>query len=215
MGTLSPDGVVDITQITDSRESNFNPKIDGDHIVWQGWVDGNWEIFLATKRDANSPFAGEHLPEGNALLNVGNGFSVERLTTNAEHDMFPSLHGDIITWQSHVGDDWVVNAYSISAKTTTQLSADGARGENPRFALTWEERDNDGHARLVGYDISTGEKTDLTREAMRLPSSNFPTPTQTPITQSDPAALPVSTSTGTSTTSRGDGDGGGDNPLLP
>ncbi len=213
-GTLNASGTQSVTQLTDSRESNFNPKIDGEHIVWQGWADENWEIFIATKRDAHSPLAGEHLPEGNMLLNVSNEWAVERLTTNSAHDMFPSLHGDIVTWQSRVGADWVVNAYSITQKRVTQLSASGAKGENPRFALTWEERDQEGNARLVGYDIATGEKTDITSASLRLPSSPYKRNDTTPQAQSDPVALPPPTTVGSST-SRGSDDDTGDNPLLP
>ncbi len=215
VGSLSASGTVSVSQLTDSRESNFNPKIDGEHIVWQGWADENWEIFIATKRDADSPFAGEHLPEGNALLNVGNDWAVERLTANSEHDMFPSLHGDIVTWQSREGSDWVVNAYSIAQKNLTQLSTDGAKGENPRFALTWEERDQEGRTRLVGYDIATGEKTDITSKSLQLPTSPYVPEGRVPTTQTDQATLPPPASNGSSTPSRGDDDDSGDNPVLP
>jgi beta propeller repeat protein len=214
-GELSDAGLVKVTQITDSRESNFNPKIDGEHIVWQGWADENWEIFMATRRSANSPLAEEHLPEGNALLNVSTSFSVERLTKNKEHDMFPSLHGDIVTWQSRRGVDWVVSAYSISVKTATQLSSDGAKGENPRFALTWEERDQYGNTRLVGYDMSTGEKTDITSMSRSLTTSPYGKEDTIPVTHTDPIALPPPSSTGSSTVQRGSDDDTGDNPLLP
>ena len=212
-GHISATGTPEVSRVTNSRESNFNPKIDGEHIVWQGWANENWEIFLATKRDANSPFAGERLPEGNALLSVGPEWSVERLTDNTEHDMFPSLHGDIITWQSHEGNDWVVYAYSISAQKLTQLSSKGVKGEHPRFAITWEERDHEGNARLIGYDPSTGEKTDLTGEALKLPSAPYRSGGEAPQTQGDPATLPTQ-NTGSSTP-RGEDDGGGDNDVLP
>ncbi len=214
-GEIATSGRPIVTQVTDSRDSNFNPKIDGDNLVWQGWADNNWEIFLASKRDAKSPFAGEHLPEGNALLGVGPEWSVLRLTANTDHDMFPSLHGDLVTWQSREGADWVVYAYSISAKKQTKLSSDGVKSENPKFSITWEERDQEGNARLVGYDLSTGQKTDLTSESMRLPSSSFPEPAKSPISQPDPAALPVSQTSGSSTPSRGDDEGSPDNSLLP
>ncbi len=211
-GSISATGTPEVARVTNSRESNFNPKIDGEHIVWQGWANENWEIFLATKRDSQSPFAGERLPEGNALLSVGPEWSVERLTDNSEHDMFPSLHGDIITWQSHEGNDWVVYAYSISAQKLTQLSSKGVKGEHPRFAITWEERDAEGNARLIGYDPSTGEKTDLTSEALKLPQAPYRGGNETPETQSEPATLPTNNG---SSTPRGEDEGGGDNDVLP
>lgn len=214
-GNLSGTGTPVVTQVTDSRDSNFNPKIDGDHIVWQGWADDNWEIFLATKRDDASPFAGEHLPSGNLLLNVGPAWKVERLTTNKEPDMFPSLHGDIVTWQAHEGDNWIVYAYSIEALTMTKLSSDGVKSENPRFMLTWEEHDEEGHARLMSYDMSTGKKSDLTTEAKNVSGDPFREKLPSPISQPNQATLPVGNGTGTSTPVRGDDDAGGSNDLLP
>jgi beta propeller repeat protein len=215
-GTLSKTGTPVSTQVTDSRESNFNPKIDGDHLVWQGWVDENWEIFLATKRDARSPFAGEHLPEGNALLGVGPEWSVERLTTNTAPDMFPALHGDIITWQAHEDESWVVYAYSMKERTQIKLSSDGTKSENPRFGITWEERDGEGGVRLMSYDMSTGEKTNLTDEAKKVSDHPFRERFPAPISQPDQATLPgTATSTGTSTSARGDDDTGGPHLLTP
>ena len=213
-GAISATGSVSINQVTDSHDGNFNPKIDGDHIVWQGWADNNWEIFLATKRDAASPFAGEHLPEGNLLMNVGPEWEVDRLTTNIDHDMFPSIHGDIVTWQAHEGNTWVVYAYSITAKKITKLSSDSVKSENPRFAITWEERDASGNAHMVGYDISTGQKEDLTSKALQLPNNPIPYQPRTPISEPNQAALPGTTNTGTSSPIRGDGEGGG-NDLTP
>lgn len=214
-GNLSGTGTPVVTQVTDSRDSNFNPKIDGDYVVWQGWADDNWEIFLATKRDDASPFAEEHLPSGNLLLNVGPEWKVERLTTNKEPDMFPSLHGDIVTWQAHEGDNWIVYAYSIEAQTMTKLSSDGAKSENPRFMLTWEEHDEEGHARLMSYDMATGKKSDLTTEAKNVPGDPFREKLPSPISQPNQATLPIGNGTGISTPARGDDDAGGGNDLLP
>ena len=215
-GALSSLGIPTVTQVTDARDSNFNPKVDGAHLVWQGWVDDNWEIFLATKRDARSPFAGEHLPEGNALLGVGPEWSVERLTTNAAPDMFPSLHGDIVTWQAHEGDNWVVYAYSIAERTQIKLSSDGTKSENPRFAITWEERDEEGGVRLMSYDMSSGAKTNLTDEAMKVSDKPFREKFPAPISQPNQATLPgTATSTGTSTPSRGGDDDSAGGPNLP
>lgn len=213
-GDTTEAGAPKVLQVTDSKESNFNPKVDGDRLVWQGWIDDNWEIFLATGRD-DSPFADEHLPLGNRLLNVGADWSVERLTTNKAHDMFPSLHGEIVTWQSREGDAWIVYAYSIRDGTKTRLSSDGVKSENPRFTITWEERDPEGNARLMSYDMSTGKKSDLTEQAKHMGGGQFPENIPSPISQPNQATLPTATSTGTSTPVRGDDDTGGGNLLLP
>ncbi len=210
MGTVPLRGAPTVTQVTDSRESNFNPKIDGHHLVWQGWVDGNWEIFLATARASSSPFLDEHLPPDNAIVNVGFEWGVTRLTHNLDHDMFPSLHGDIVTWQSREGTAWVVYAHSITSGRTTKLSGGGVKSERPQFSITWEEEDSEGRTRLLGYDLTTGETTDLSRMALALPT--LPSrPTPTPVSEPDPIALPAPASS-SSTPKEGEDI---DNDLLP
>ena len=36
----------DITQITSNSYEDSFPQIKGDYLVWQGQVDGDWEIFV-------------------------------------------------------------------------------------------------------------------------------------------------------------------------
>jgi hypothetical protein len=36
-GTGTPEEI----QVTHAAESNFNPRVEGNTVVWQGWVDGN------------------------------------------------------------------------------------------------------------------------------------------------------------------------------
>lgn len=212
-GTMPDSGAPVVSQVTDSLDSNFNPKIDGNHLVWQGWVDNNWEIFIATRRDNVLPSNGEHLQSGNALLNVGPEWAVERLTSNSEPDSFPSLHGDIVTWQSFENNNWSVYAYSISGKTKTKLSTDGMKSESPRFALTWEEHDLDGHSRLMSYDIATGKKIDLTKESQKSSSNPFPENVPVPISDPNQAALPLGIGTSTLIrTEEGPGDSGTTTP---
>jgi beta propeller repeat protein len=213
-----------ITQLTHGTESNFNPRVDGDTIVWQGWVDGNWEIFLADRllpaayyplRPDTPQDPGGGLPAENRMLGIDNTWHVTRLTTNDTHDMFPSIAGGLVTWQSSQGGSWNVYAYSIKSGVTTKLSQDGTKSENPRFAVTWDEHDANGNARMVGYDIASGKTIDITNEARNTPSGNAPYhPTETPISQPNQAALPPAGTSGTSTSVRADGDdAGGANPI--
>jgi beta propeller repeat protein len=210
MGSVPAQGAPMVVQVTDSRESNFNPKIDGDHLVWQGWVNGNWEIFLAQSRASSSPFLDEHLPPDNAVVNVGFEWGVTRLTNNQDHDMFPSLHGDIVTWQSREGTAWVVYAHSITSGKTTKLSGGGVKSERPQFSITWEEEDSEGRTRLLGYDLATGETSDLSQMALALP--RLPErPTPTPVSESDPVALPAPLSSSSTPKESEDSD----NDVLP
>lgn len=213
-----------VTQLTHGTESNFNPRVDGDSVVWQGWVNGNWEIFLAERllpaayyplRPDTPQDPGGGLPVENRLLGIDNTWHVTRLTTNDTHDMFPSIAGGLVTWQSSQGGSWNVYAYSVKSGVTTKLSQDGTKSENPRFAVTWDEHDANGNARMVGYDIATGKTIDITNEARNTPSGSAPYhPTETPISQPNQAALPPTGVSGTSTPVRADGDdAGGTNPI--
>jgi beta propeller repeat protein len=212
-----------VTQLTHGTESNFNPRVDGDTIVWQGWANGNWEIFLAERllpsayyplRPDTPQDPGGGLPVENRLLGIDNTWHVTRLTTNDTHDMFPSIAGGLVTWQSSQGGSWNVYAYSVKSGVTTKLSQDGTKSENPRFAVTWDEHDANGNARMVGYDIASGKTIDITNEARNTPSGSAPYhPTETPISQPNQAALPIATTTAT-TTMKVDGDGGDGNPTA-
>ncbi len=212
-----------VVQLTNSLESNFNPKTDGGAVTWQGWIDGNWEIILAPPR-VGAPLPVTELTPLHTLLGISGEWDVKRLTTNTEHDMFPSIAGDIVTWQAFSGDNWVVAAYNMRTGVVTHLSDGTKKAEKPRFALLWEERDTNGQARMMGLDVGTGQTFDATAEAKRVPEGGVPTFPSTPVSAPDQAALPISAgSTGTSTAQKGDGDpaagdggdGGADNPLLP
>lgn len=210
-GTSTPE----IVRVTDSRESNFNPRVEGSTIVWQAWVDGNWEIYLATRYlPADRPSDDNPIPEENARLGITHEWNVERITANDDHDMFPSISGGLVTWQAFQNGTWNVMVYSMTTKTVAKISRDGVKSENPRFAVTWDERLADGTVRMMGYDIATGEVVDLTGAARESADRTNPYAPEAPITQTNQAALP-STSTGTASSSpaRGDGDDTPDNDI--
>jgi beta propeller repeat protein len=204
-GTGTPEEI----QVTHAAESNFNPRVEGNTVVWQGWVDGNWEIYRATRLDASAYLpADQSLPEEYVRLGVDRTWDLERITHNDTHDMFPAIAGGLITWQSFQDGTWSVFAYSTQMKTTTRLSQNGAKSENPRFSVTWDERGADGQTRLMGYDIATGKIVDISSEARQLPNDSKPYTPTAPITQNDQAALPITTGTTTATSTRADGDDG-------
>ena len=209
-------GTPKITQVTHSSESNFNPRVDGDQIVWQGWVDGNWEVYFAEPLPPEMyPPEDAELPLENERLGVDRTWHVERITDNDEHDMFPSISGGLITWQSFQDGNWNVFIYGLKTKTIAKISRDGVKSENPRFAITWDERSENGSVRMMGYDIATGKVVDITSDAQQVGDEKEPYKPATSIPQPAPTALPSATSTATSTTARGDdgGDGGVDNGL--
>ncbi len=201
-----------VISLTHSNESNFNPRVDGEDVVWQGWVDGNWEIFLAEHLTPENYLPDNNLPVENTRLGVDHSWKVTRITTNSVHDMFPSVSGGLVTWQSFQDNAWAVYAYSIKTGATTKLSTAGAKSENPRFAITWDERTPEGVAHMVGYDIASGKTIDLTSEARQVSDDSKPYQPQAPISQDNQATLPppaISTATSTSMKSGGDDDGVG------
>jgi beta propeller repeat protein len=212
-GTSSPI----ITQLTHSSESNFNPRVDGNTVVWQGWVSGNWEIFLADHLSPSSYYPdGEEdiLPSENRRLGINGEWHVSRLSENDTHDMFPAISGGLVTWQSFQEGSWNVYAYNMKTGESTQLSQGGVKSENPRFAVTWDERDANGNTRMVGYDIASGKTIDLTQAARHTPNNPNPYQPDAPLSQPNQAALPPAGSSGSSTPARADGDDeGGTNGL--
>lgn len=205
-----------IEQITHGTESNFNPRVDGDSVVWQGWADGNWEIFLADRLAETSYYSEDRLPQLNMLLGVDRTWHVVRVTQNAVHDMFPAIAGGLVTWQSFEDGVWSVYAYNVRSGMTTKLSEGGVKSENPRFALTWDERDANGDARMVGYDIATGDTVDMTQAARNVADNGKPYQPASPTPTPEPLALPAPTSSvGSTTPMKGSGaDGNGDDGLL-
>ena len=198
-----------IIALTHSNESNFNPRVDGDDVVWQGWVDGNWEIFLAEHLSPENYLPANNFSVENTRLGIDHAWKVTRITSNSVHDMFPSVSGGLVTWQSFQDNAWAVYAYSIKTGATTKLSTAGAKSENPRFAITWDERTPEGAAHMVGYDIASGKTIDLTSEARQVSDDSKPYQPQAPISQDNQAALPPpATTTATTSVMKGDGDDG-------
>jgi hypothetical protein len=107
---------------------------------------------------------------------------------------------------------WSVFAYSVATGQTTKLSADGTKSENPHFAVTWEERQQNGDTRMVGYDLATGNTVDMTKEARNVIDDQKPYVPETPRPDPTPLALPGVSTTGSTTPLRTGGDDAGTPP---
>lgn len=131
------------TQLTDASYNNSNPHVFGSSVIWQGWRDGNWEIFFIqdVTREADD---------------------IERLTHNDAHDMFPAIYDDYLTWQMRSGERWHVVLYDRSDGTYSYIEKEGdGQYENPRFVLLLDSRDVSGEVDIVGYDVASGERVPL------------------------------------------------------
>lgn len=161
-------------QLTSTEHSNTDPKVRGKSIVWQGWVNNNWEIFYI-KDVTLEPF------------------KIEQITTNEHPDMFPQLSDGFITWQSFFDSSWHVFVYTIESGEISQINQpEAGKYENPRFALLFENRKENGEVETVGYDVASGKEIPI-----NAPHTQVPAPL--PQEEKDQAVPVPSGQTGTST----------------
>ncbi len=139
-------------QITTTRQNSSNPDIDGDTVVWQEWVDTNWEIMTTNIR------------------NNGKEFDIKQLTDNAVHDMFPQIHNDLISWQREKGSTWEVVVHNVRTGEEYSLEKnEDTKYENPRFVLLFDSKHDNGDVETIGYDLNTGEMMELGTRSKPIP----------------------------------------------
>ncbi len=130
-------------QITTGKQNSSNPDIRGNTVVWQEWVDTNWEVMMT---DVDTE--GEYV--------------AERLTDNAVHDMFPQLFDDMVTWQHEQGNSWEVVVHDLKTGKEHALQKDeDTKYENPRFVLLFDSTHENGDVETIGYDLDSGEMMEL------------------------------------------------------
>jgi len=130
-------------QITNTSFNNTNPSVYGNFLVWQGWINDNWEIFTAE-------------------ISTTDSITITQITNNNYHDMFPKVYKGLITWQGFIGNSWEVFVYDLSLNKISRVR-EGGQGayESPRFVLLLENRKENGDVEKVGYDVSSGEEIAL------------------------------------------------------
>ena len=69
-----------VFQVTDNSYEDSLPQIKSDYVVWQGKVDGDWEVF----------FCSIHTPEAPV-----------QITEDDYDDTSPQTDGDDVVWQKH------------------------------------------------------------------------------------------------------------------
>lgn len=178
---VSDVGVPKVNYLTQG-ENNFNPKVYRGRIVWQAWVEGNWEIFSASK--AHEKLSEEALTAEHRLAHVDGNWNVKRITANNTPDMFPSVTGDAITWQAIDEGVWQVFSYDLVTNESRRISKKGVKSESPRTALVWNEEDATGQLKLVGSDLNNTEAIDFTELARRLVDKSKDSP-KSPIANTD------------------------------
>jgi hypothetical protein len=190
-GTATPE------YLTSNPDGNGHPATDGKRIVWQGWNEDQWDIFLAEpgeQKDLSSTST------QSLISGLHPGWSVRRLSDNLAHDMFPKIAGNFVTWQERQDDRWLVAVYDLSTGQIRHVEGGEGGGEAPTVALIFKERTKDGQIFIRASDLMTGERIPL-RDDEVPPPATLPIPEQN-------AALPLQGGTSTVTSLRSEGDGG-------
>jgi hypothetical protein len=180
-------------QISIGRENNMEPNRSGEYVVWQQWVNDNWEIMLFDGRNT------------------------ERLTSSIHHDLAPSVRGEHVIWKTVRGNDQVVSVYDMLTKRTTVIEdvEAGSRLTNPRMVIVYDAVTENGDVVSVGYDPESGERLTLGTLPAELPE-RIPESEQTGETR---ALIQNKASSTEQDTLLEGGDGsngsdGGDEPLI-
>jgi beta propeller repeat protein len=121
---------------TNSYEDN-SPHIKGNYLVWQGQIDGDWEIFL---------------------YNVATGECLGQITANGYDDISPQTDGNYVVWLGFSDGGIFVPGgeiflYDISTGQTTRITNDSNVDSYPQIAdgrVVWAS-----HA--VGSSVEPGE----------------------------------------------------------
>ena len=136
-------------QITENSYEDSFPQIKGNYLVWQGRVDGDWEIFLYNINEAEAgPMQITHnnyddispQTDGHQVVWVGNSRSggeiflydilaeeMIQITDNESVDSSAQIANGLVVWTSHKVTTSVepgeILLYNTADKTTSLLSA--------------------------------------------------------------------------------------------
>lgn len=120
-------------RITENTVNDTEPSVAGDYIVWQRWVDTNWEVML---------YDGE---------------KETQLTFNQTHDVKPRIKGGYVIWhatgqagETHIG------VYEIATGLLSTIEdTENGSVENPRFVLVYDTTFENGDVITKGYDFES------------------------------------------------------------
>ena len=85
--------------------NNVNPKIDNGRVVWEGWINGSWQVFLS---------------DGTAIIPI----------TSGDMAINPMIEGNYVVYsRKDIDDQWRSEAYSVKEKKSLEISF----GEENRY----------------------------------------------------------------------------------
>jgi TolB protein len=135
-----------ITRVTSNSYQDSFPQIGGSYVVWQAYIDNDWEIFLydittgmttqLTDNDYDelSPRTDSHyvvwqgFQDGEWEIFLWDGTDIKMLSDRSAEDVGPQIANGFVVWTSEpFGDDFVgpseIILYDAGAQMTTVLSA--------------------------------------------------------------------------------------------
>jgi hypothetical protein len=140
-----------IFQVTDNFYEDSLPQIKGDYVVWQGKVDGDWEVFVCSINTPEAPI---------------------QITDNGYDDIFPKTDGNYVVWLGHTRAGGEIFLYNIGSGTTTQVTDNDNVDSHPQIAdgrVVWESQEvteSVEPGEIMLYDISTGVTEQLTDDTL-------------------------------------------------
>ena len=128
-----------VIQVTSNSYPDNLPEVKGDYLVWQGYIDGDWEIFL---------------------YNAATG-GTRQITDNNYDDLSPQTDGYYIVWQGFCEGEWDIFLWNgseiqlISGVNTEDISPQIANGF---IAWTSDPFGDDftGPGEVILYDADHG-----------------------------------------------------------
>jgi beta propeller repeat protein len=107
---LTAEADATISQVTSNGYADTAPHVKGNYLVWQGCVDGDWEIFLY-----------------NAITE-----ETIQITDNDYDDVFPQTDGNYVVWQGFYEGEWDI--FLWDGFEVLLISDAGAEDLSPQIA---------------------------------------------------------------------------------
>lgn len=172
----------DITRVTTNSYEDSFLCVKGNYLVWQGHVNGHWQIFLYdmehggttpitnTNYDNIAPQTdGEYVVWFGACNQGGEVFQyniatrkTDKITNDTNVDSPPQIASGRVVWESHVVGDFVkpgeINLLEIGG-SSVQLTTNSLDDCSPKInteAVVWVQTDEDGNSALFRYLLPDG-----------------------------------------------------------
>lgn len=134
-----------VTQVTTNAYEDSFPQIKGNYVVWQGNVDGDWEIFvydMVTKETT-------------------------RLTSNDDHDLSPQTDGEHVVWQGMSSGGWDIFLWDgLEIQNISDPVADDTSPQIANGLVVWTSQPagDDDCGDIILYDIENGTRSVLSAQ---------------------------------------------------